>query len=352
MSIKNIFIYLILFFIAGCGSEETNQNNVSKDLTLPAVNGGIGEMLLVMDTSHLKLELGEALKNVFLEPFPGLPQAELPFSLTRINYRAFTNLFKRHKTILFAVPFNDGESRGYMNRVLGNDVVKQIIKSERKIYVKEDVFASGQQIIFLFAKTQKEMAEVLNENKEAIVNIIDKRENERLMKMVYGAGEKKKMSQSLYEKFNYKIRIPKDYRLVKDREDITWLRLAKEETDYNILISKRNYTSETQFDSSYVANWRMEVNKNVNGADTAVNKVIQDVFPVERKILSNPEYLLESRGLWKLEDNTMGGPFVSHIRVSEDRKSIYYIEGFIVAPGKKKRELMREIETLMSTFQG
>lgn len=349
---KFIFCIVLVSLLVSCGSDKNQvTNNVDRE-SLPPSGGGMGEVLLVIDTSHLQMELGKALEEVFLDPFPALPQPELPFSLTRINFVAFTNLFKRHKTILFAVPFNDGASKGYMNRILGNDVVEKIKENKKEMYVKEDVFAQGQQMIFIFGNKQKEVANILVENKEKIKTLINNRESKRLLKAIYKVGEKKGITTDLKESFGYKIRVPKDYRLAKKGMQFTWLRLAKEETDYNVIISRRPYTSEEQFDSNYVAKWRQQVNSNVNGGDTSSTKVLQTVYKIENKIISNPGYTLESRGLWKLKDNTMGGPFVSQIKVSEDRKSIYYIEGFIMAPGKNKRELVREIETVMSTFRG
>ena len=44
------------------------------------------------------------------------------------------------------------------------------------------------------------------------------------------------------------------------------------------------------------------------------------------------------RGLWEMTGDDMGGPFVS-----------LTIEGFVFAPGKKKRNAMRELEALLYT---
>ena len=145
------------------------------------------------------------------------------------------------------------------------------------------------------------------------------------------------------------LRIPANYKLVKGTKKCTWLRLALEETDYNIMISSRPYTSESQFDTNYISNWRNELASNVDGGDSSSIKIVQNIYPIDNRIFANP-YKVESRGLWKLKNNTMGGPFVSEVKLSQDGKDIYYIEGFIVAPGKSKRNLVREIEAVISTF--
>lgn len=348
---KNISIYIVLIasiFFFSCSEENTA---VEKSTSLPPSAGGVGDVLLVVDTNHLNAEIGDALEDMFLAPYPGLPQAEMNYKMNRIHFPSFGSLFKRAKTIIFAIPFNDGISKGYMQRMIGDDVVKSIKKNKKPFLMKYDVFATNQQIIFVFGEDNKELSDNITNNKLQISALIDRKENERLVKKLYNVGERKAMAKKLKDDLGFDIRVPKDYKLVKGTEKCTWLRLAKEETDYNIMISSRPYTSKTQFDSSYISDWRIELASNVDSGDSTSIKITQDVYPIEDRVFAEP-YKVESRGLWKLKNNTMGGPFVSEVKLSEDGKKIYYIEGFIVAPGKKKRTLVREIEAILSTFKG
>lgn len=344
---------IVLFFsLLSCESEKEGlQSTNNENSSLPASSGRVGEILLVMDTSHLKMELGNSLKQVFLQPYPGLPQPEMPFKLTRINYLAFKNLFKKHKTILFTIPFDDGKSSGYMDNILGADVVNKLIKSNKQIHIMENVFAKNQQMIFVFGKTQKDVSEALNKYRNVIYTKIDEREEVRLEKLLYGPGQNKSIGNKLENDFNYKLKIPKDFKLVKSKAQFTWLRLALEEYDYNIVISKMPYSAEFQFDSAYISQWRNNLGINVNSGDTSSSKILQTIYPIETNVITEPLYMVENRGLWKLKNNTMGGPFVSYVLASKDRKSIYYIEGFIAAPGKDKRELVRELEVILKTFK-
>ena len=47
----------------------------------------------------------------------------------------------------------------------------------------------------------------------------------------------------------------------------------------------------------------------------------------------------------------MGGPYVGYALVDQPKGRLYYIEGFAFAPGKDKREIMRELDTILSTFK-
>ena len=57
------------------------------------------------------------------------------------------------------------------------------------------------------------------------------------------------------------------------------------------------------------------------------------------------------RGLWKTNNLTMGGPFLSYTFVDEGTGMLYYIEGFTYSPSKKQREIMRELEVILHTFK-
>jgi hypothetical protein len=74
--------------------------------------------------------------------------------------------------------------------------------------------------------------------------------------------------------------------------------------------------------------------------------------PVFKKVSFNDRFAVETRGLWKLKNNSRGGPFLSYIFVDELTNRLYYIEGFIMGPGiDKKREFMRQLEAVLSSFQ-
>ena len=62
-------------------------------------------------------------------------------------------------------------------------------------------------------------------------------------------------------------------------------------------------------------------------------------------------YAMEMRGLWYMEKDCMGGPFVSHSRVDIETNSVVVVEGFVYAPEKMKRGLIRRLEGSLYTLQ-
>ena len=60
---------------------------------------------------------------------------------------------------------------------------------------------------------------------------------------------------------------------------------------------------------------------------------------------------MEMRGLWYMENDCMGGPFVSHSRVDTETNRVIVVEGFVYAPEKMKRGLIRRLEGSLYTLQ-
>jgi hypothetical protein len=78
----------------------------------------------------------------------------------------------------------------------------------------------------------------------------------------------------------------------------------------------------------------------------------ETLIPIETEQVNfGNKYAVETRGLWKLTNNTMGGPFLSYIFVDEELNRLYYIEGYVYSPGKDKRNSMKEIEAILTTFK-
>jgi len=58
-------------------------------------------------------------------------------------------------------------------------------------------------------------------------------------------------------------------------------------------------------------------------------------------------YTVEVRGLWRVEGDFMGGPFVSLTTVDEARNRVVTVEGYVFAPRYNKRNYLREVEAVV-----
>ena len=68
-------------------------------------------------------------------------------------------------------------------------------------------------------------------------------------------------------------------------------------------------------------------------------------FPPEyRRIEIDGIFHAELRGLWEMTTDMMGGPFVSQAFVNENTGRVIFVDVYVYAPEKKKRNLIRNLE--------
>ena len=58
---------------------------------------------------------------------------------------------------------------------------------------------------------------------------------------------------------------------------------------------------------------------------------------------------LEVKGVWKMENAFMGGPFVAHYILDTANKKVIAIEGFLFNPGEDKRDHMQRLQLVLES---
>ena len=61
----------------------------------------------------------------------------------------------------------------------------------------------------------------------------------------------------------------------------------------------------------------------------------------------NGNYTVEIRGLWRVEGDFMGGPFVSLSSLDLARNRVVTAEGFLYSPKYDKRDYLRQLEAVI-----
>ena len=72
--------------------------------------------------------------------------------------------------------------------------------------------------------------------------------------------------------------------------------------------------------------------------------------PVTKKVNIAGKSAIETRGLWIVKDDFMGGPFLSYTIIDKTNHRILIIEGFSYAPSSKKRDFVFELEAILKTI--
>ncbi|MGK7392987.1 MAG: DUF4837 family protein [Candidatus Cyclobacteriaceae bacterium M3_2C_046] len=352
------YLRLIVILVMGAFSLyliscESDSNGSSY---LPKARGAESEVILVMDSADWNSELGDEVRQTFSQAIPGLPQNEPYFSIKYVSPLRFGSILRQAKNIIFVTTLNNKSAESRKLRSYFTEESLKRIQEDTELYMfsNQDEFAQGQQILHLFGQTDEKLAEKIAQNRQELRNFFLKVEKDRISDKIYSARSERGIERALLNDHQFSLKVPSGYKLAKEKDNFIWIRNPNPEVDKNIIIYYDEYASEEVFESQNIFNLRDKIaSQNLRDIeDSTIYITTEPLLPLTTKRVNfNGMYAVESRGLWKLNNNSLGGPFLSYIFVDEGRNRLYYIEGYVASPGEDKREPIRELETILWTFE-
>jgi len=348
------FISFLIFIAAvvACNSDK------KPTVRLPKATGKPGDILLFMDSVQWNGALEDEIRNIFLADMPGLPQQEPMFKLIWVHPINGKTMLTRLRNLVYVFTLDQQTSGSkVLRRNFSAETLAQI-KNDSSFYLstKTDEYSKGQHVMYLFGNTQEDLIRHLKKYKQSIIDYFNVVEKNRLHDDLLKTGSTKGISAFLRNEQQCEIHVPIGYQLADKRDDFVWFRDITTTTDEDIFISWKQYTDQSQFSKDSLVAWRDEIARKYLYEDPSnpISYLVTEQKHAEvlaRPMKLNGHYTVELRGLWHTNNHTMGGPFLSYTLIDEPRGLLYYIEGFTYAPGKDKREIMRQLEITLSTFK-
>ncbi len=321
-----IYFTAILLIGVSC-----NRGSKGDKTLLPNVTGSAGEVVVVLPKALHHDSLGKLYRQFLTEDVPFLPQSEPLFDLIIIPPDAFTDIFKSHRNIIF------------------NDVLKST--TEVKMSLKKDVWAAPQTILYITGPNFKAIEESLKKEKDKIVTIFEQAERDRVVQNA-NKYEEENIRKTLEKDFKLSLRIPKSYRLNFKRDSMAWISFETPNTSQGIILYTFPYTSKNTFTVDYLLDKRNQFVKQIGGpTDGSYMTTSKMVPPSLSEMMFKNRYYGVMKGLWEVEKHPMGGPFIAHITVDEERQRVVVVEAYVYAPSAKKRNYLRQVEALLYTLE-
>ncbi len=348
---QSIKLSLIIFFsvaLFSCGEPSES----ARKAILPQAQGAPGEIILVMDSSQYAGNLGRAIRNAFNVPMEALPQDEMLYDMHYVNPLRVNNVLKKAKNLIYVTTLEDkSDDSKKLRQLFTDEALKKIYRDTSKyLSIKNDEYAIGQVVMHLYGKNGDILADKINSNDELLRSILEKYEQERLKKKLFASREKL-IENNLKEKHGYSIQIPYGYDLAKNLPDFSWIRFLDVQYEKNIFIYHEEYQSQNQLKD--MQGLREKITSLYLRDSEKPDKYVtmQPILPmITDTITFKNKFALANKGLWKVSDNSAGGPYVSYSFVDERIGRIYYIEGYVYAPGTQKKNYVQELDAILSTF--
>ena len=293
--------------------------------------GGTSEVLFVtQNDEQWNGQMGQAVRDFFEQEQYGLPQPEKTFRVAHININALNDMFKKHRNLII------GE--------IVPDLTNPIIETQ------DDCQSSPQYAIKIKAKDAETWVKVFDNQKDGLKKIFDKNERARFMDFFRPMANAKIM-ETLKNTYGCTMTIPEGYYVAVNNNYFTWLRKEEADKSFGLIIYQLPYKSTNDFSEERLIKVCDSVTKKYIPGPTEGSYMTLDkefIKPVFNVVPDFPaSYAVEMRGLWKTEGEFMAGPYVAYTFVNPQADRITTVEGFVYYPNKPKRDLLRQLETII-----
>lgn len=317
-----ILFVLIIITLTGC--QHASKHSI----------GNPYEVLVVCDDQVWEAPAGRALLYALDTDIPGLPQSERSFRISRVTKTHFKGSTKAFRNIIF-VDINE------------NRYTQSSFKFTRDVFAKPQIYMGIQ------SPSMQEFEKFVTENSQVIVDFLTRVEMERQMNVLAGSYNKKAM-EIVNEMFGCELMVPIYLNGHMKGENFVWL------SDFNdpkaeiqsFMVYSYPYTSVDNFSRENYIHMRdsvMKRNIRAKRMDQYIKTVDWSVDITEGAY--RDRYVQVVRGLWEMENDIMGGPFVSHSVVDEINNRVIVVEAFLYAPNRKKGSMMRKLEASLFTLK-
>jgi len=315
------FSILSIFVFISCNDKGAKDNSY-----LPKSVGKINYLQVITPNNLWNGEVGEEIRKYFATPTDGLPQDEPTYSINQMPPETYSGFARKNRLVLYA---NLGD--------------------KDNIAFVDDKYAKPQSGVFITSKTKEGLVKLIAEN------------HEKISQTFYNSEISKRQSQtnvsllkidSLKERLGVTLKIPSAYRVAKSSDDFYWLRKDLKSGTTNIIIYEVPVSMIRQ--DSLVMGDIIKLRDSIGGSLMPVEDEgrfqTDDSYPpylVKSEV--GGKFAYETKGIWEVSEQYMGGPFINYAIYDEKNNRYLILEGFSYAPSVAKRDLQFELESILKS---
>lgn len=294
------FVFIFIAFI-GC---------TDSIKTLPHSTGENSEVIFVVDDFLWENTVDSLVKNTFGVIIEGLNQAESLFRIIQINHTEFKSILKTHKNIVIVT--ERGKKQTQKNKWASEQLVAQLNWENNSQKLLKELIELRAAFVLKEVRSIRNSLEKLSQ---------------------------KKIEKSLLIDFGSESLVPKEYQIIKHDSALFWANYDPSNSDeiknllvFSFIPKNTNLQAEVlhKTDSIFA--------RYLIGVKEGSYVQIEPEYP--------PYYFENTyRGLWKLQNGFMGGPFL--IKTYFVKNKIVVNVGLVFAPQSRKRKYIKEFEAIL-----
>lgn len=294
--------------------------------------GREGEVVVVLNEEFKKGRAAEVIDEYLRDSYLLLPQHEPMFDIYYIPWAKFSD------------PFT-----GFRN-IIKVDINPKYTESKAALQQYD-----RQVIVTMTAPNSEDFSDLFVKYAHQIVDALSMNE-QRFMLEYAKHNVNKKLQQQILDNHQVNVLVPQNYTIHKDTTNFVWMSLEAEKLSLGLILYYFDYTDKNQFQSEYLLHHRDSVlRKYIKGPlypkrMSHMTTMREPVAPFVKELNYNNNYMIEIKGLWRVTEDFMAGPFLSVAKPDLDGKRIVVLEGYVYYPGENKRKFMRRFEPIVYNF--
>lgn len=298
--------------------------------------GKEGEIVVVVDRDAWEGDLGTTMQMIFESDYPCLPQSEPKFKLVNITKANLRDLFKRHRDVVIFEY---------------DPAAAEVAKT-----VESNKWAAPQKVTTFTGRNSDELSYYLKVHARELLKEFEQTEREQQIAR-NKLHEQKSLREVVQAFAGGQMCFPRDWAVYKSTDNFVWIAWESKEVQMGVLMYKYPARDGVKALSAEALVERRNnvLRVNVPGADTADGLptfMTTGTFiePVVRYTEHDGVKVAELRGLWEMENDYMGGPFISHTFNRPETGEFVCLDAYVYAPKHNKRQYVRLLDSILYSF--
>jgi len=275
------------------------------------------------------------------------PQYEKIFNIKYYKTEKL-NLLKKYRHIIFLASLaSDGLMSNIVKNILSDQARMVVESGEHFLFTRENQWARGQLLMILVANDPYTLVAQIDDNQDILMDQFEDTRNNALKNKMFKKYEQKALSDSIYEKYGWTVRLQHDYVIAKEDPENHFIWLRRFHPDRWLFV----YWEEEGKPEQITPDWFNITRKYIASRYFEESTIEEDeAFSIRTGEFLGRKAIIVN-GLWKNEKYTIGGPFRSWLFYDEKDMRTYLIDIAVLAPNDEKEPFLRQLDIIAHTFR-
>ena len=317
---KHVVVIFIIFFLQSC------EDN--KVVYKPESSARINSITVVVDNDNWNNTIGDKIRNLYADEYEGLPQIEERFTLKQMPYEAFSGFSRSSRNIIF------------INK-----------KSNPEFFFEVDKYARPQIYLEIKGNSIKSILEQIDKSKKEAINKFTNGEIEESKRRILKSPLK---DTKAMDDFLINMKMPSAYSLYKQDKNFIWYQKQIQKGHSNVIVTQLpSQKNIFEYNIPSVIKLRDSIGEVFLPGRNPESFMIseKEYLPYQKKVNYYGIKMLETRGTWEVKGDFMGGPFLNYLIEDKLNDRVLFVEGFVFAPSKRKRDNIIELEAIIKSLK-